>query len=109
MNLNVKEAIALPPGRHIIIGFNTELQHIGQTAGLLSGFFLASLGANFQHFSINEETWKTMDIALKEHAYDSVKEAIVNIESQDSSSNELSQNDSLAQVLEKSIQDEFGV
>nr|XP_025608089.1 uncharacterized protein LOC112701561 [Arachis hypogaea] len=41
-------------------------------ARLLSGF-LGSLGADFQHFSINEESWKTMDNVLKEHAYNTIK------------------------------------
>ncbi|KAL4371130.1 hypothetical protein AHAS_Ahas06G0135000 [Arachis hypogaea] len=40
--------------------------------GLLSGI-LGSLGADFQRFPINEESWKTMDNALKEHAYDTIK------------------------------------
>ncbi|RYR08165.1 hypothetical protein Ahy_B05g075726 [Arachis hypogaea] len=41
-------------------------------ARLLSGF-LGSLGADFQHFPINEDSWKTIDNALKEHAYDTIK------------------------------------
>ncbi|KAL4396463.1 hypothetical protein AHAS_Ahas01G0094400 [Arachis hypogaea] len=72
MNLSIREAIVLPPGRQIILEFNTEMQAISQAAGLLSGF-LGSLGADFQHFSINEDSWKTMDKALKEHAYDTIK------------------------------------
>ncbi|RYR76368.1 hypothetical protein Ahy_A01g000956 [Arachis hypogaea] len=40
-----------------------------------------------------------MNKAFKEHAFDQVKEAIEFIESQDPSSKEFSQNDSLAQVL----------
>ncbi|RYR21420.1 hypothetical protein Ahy_B03g066706 [Arachis hypogaea] len=72
MNLSVKAAIVLPPSRQIILEFNTELQLIDQTTRLLNGF-LGSLGANFQYFSINEESWKIMDSALKEHAYDTVK------------------------------------
>ncbi|KAL4356731.1 hypothetical protein AHAS_Ahas09G0116000 [Arachis hypogaea] len=50
MKLSIKEAIVLPPGRQIILEFNTELQPIGETAGLLNGF-LRSLGADFQVFS----------------------------------------------------------
>ncbi|KAL4320871.1 hypothetical protein AHAS_Ahas14G0053800 [Arachis hypogaea] len=46
MNLSVREAIILPPGRQIILEFNTEMQAIGQAAGLLSGF-LGNLGADF--------------------------------------------------------------
>ncbi|RYR39930.1 hypothetical protein Ahy_A09g045566 [Arachis hypogaea] len=72
MNLSIREAIVLPPGRQIILEFNTEMQSIDQAAGLLSGF-LGKLGADFQHFSINEESWKTMDKALKEHAYETIK------------------------------------
>ncbi|RYR21400.1 hypothetical protein Ahy_B03g066677 [Arachis hypogaea] len=74
MSLSVKEAIVLPPSRQIILEFNEELQPIGQAVGLLSGF-LGSLSADFQHFPINEDSWKTMDNALKEHAYDTIKEA----------------------------------
>ncbi|XP_020982466.1 uncharacterized protein LOC110273610 [Arachis duranensis] len=72
MSLSVKEAVVLLPSKQIILEFNEELQPIGQVAILLSGF-LGSLGADFQHFSINEESWKTMDNALKEHAYDTIK------------------------------------
>ncbi|RYR24733.1 hypothetical protein Ahy_B02g058255 [Arachis hypogaea] len=35
MNLSIKEAIVLPPSRHIILEFNTELQPISQATGLL--------------------------------------------------------------------------
>ncbi|XP_072087313.1 uncharacterized protein [Arachis hypogaea] len=73
MNLSVKEAIVLPPARQIILEFNTKLQLIGQATGLLNGS-LGSLGADFQHFPINEESWKTMDITLKKHAYNTVKQ-----------------------------------
>nr|XP_025616701.1 uncharacterized protein LOC112709005 [Arachis hypogaea] len=72
MSLSVREAIVLPPSRKIILEFNEELQPIGQAAGLLSGF-LGNLGADFQHFPINEDSWKTMDKALKEHAYETIK------------------------------------
>ena len=72
MSLSVREAIVLPPSRKIIFEFNEELQPIGQAAGLLSGF-LGNLGADFQHFPINEDSWKTMDKALKEHAYETIK------------------------------------
>ncbi|KAL4330764.1 hypothetical protein AHAS_Ahas13G0432700 [Arachis hypogaea] len=72
MSLSVKEAIVLPSSRKIILEFNKELQPIGQAAGLLSGF-LGNLGADFQHFPINEDSWKTMDKALKEHAYETIK------------------------------------
>ncbi|KAL4299684.1 hypothetical protein AHAS_Ahas17G0125500 [Arachis hypogaea] len=76
MSLSVKEAIVLPPSRQIIMEFNEELQPIGQAAGLLSGF-LGSLGAYFQHFPINADSWKTMDNALKEHAYDTIKRVMI--------------------------------
>ncbi|RYR50134.1 hypothetical protein Ahy_A07g036712 [Arachis hypogaea] len=72
ISLSVKEAVVLLPSRQIILEFNEELQPIGQVARLLSGF-LGSLGADFQHFSINEESWKTMDNVLKEHAYNTIK------------------------------------
>ncbi|XP_072090493.1 uncharacterized protein [Arachis hypogaea] len=72
MSLSVKEAIVHPPSRKIILEFNEELQSIGQAAELLSGF-LGNLGADFQHFPINEDNWKTMDKALKEHAYETIK------------------------------------
>ncbi|XP_016192902.1 uncharacterized protein LOC107633817 [Arachis ipaensis] len=72
MSLSVKEAIVLPSSRKIILEFNKELQPIGQAAGLLSGF-LGNLGADFQHFPISEDSWKTMDKALKEHAYETIK------------------------------------
>nr|XP_025608041.1 uncharacterized protein LOC112701506 [Arachis hypogaea] len=72
MSLSVREAIVLPPSKKIILEFNEELQPIGQAAGLLSGF-LGNLGADFQHFPINEDSWKTMDKALKEHAYETIK------------------------------------
>ncbi|XP_072081648.1 uncharacterized protein [Arachis hypogaea] len=98
MDLTVKEALALPPGRKIVLQHNTELQPVGQIAGLLSGFF-ESLGADFQQLPICENSWKTMNKDIKEHAFDQVKEAIAHIESEDASSKELSQNDSLAQVL----------
>nr|XP_025675670.1 uncharacterized protein LOC112775960 [Arachis hypogaea] len=72
MSLSVREAIVLPPSRKILLEFNEELQPIGQAAGLLSGF-LGNLGDDFQHFPINEDSWKTMDKALKEHAYETIK------------------------------------
>ncbi|RYR68310.1 hypothetical protein Ahy_A03g014806 [Arachis hypogaea] len=71
-----------------------------EVAGLLSGF-LGSLGANYSQFPICEESWKNVNKAKKEHAYDIIKEAITNIVSQDESSKNLSQNDLLAQVLGK--------
>ncbi|RYR77546.1 hypothetical protein Ahy_A01g002054 [Arachis hypogaea] len=40
-----------------------------------------------------------MNKTIKKHAFNQVKEAIAHIEGQDESSKELSQNDSLAQVL----------
>ncbi|XP_072081641.1 uncharacterized protein [Arachis hypogaea] len=73
MDLTVKEALALPPGRKIVLQHNTELQPVGQIAGLLSGFF-ESLGADFQQLPICENSWKTMNKDIKEHAFDQVKE-----------------------------------
>ncbi|RYR19299.1 hypothetical protein Ahy_B03g064053 [Arachis hypogaea] len=99
-DLSVKDAIALPSNTKIILSFNKELQPIGQAAGLLSDI-LGSLGADYSHLPICEESWKYVNKAKKEHAYDMVKEAIANIESQDEFSKNLSQNDSLAQVLGK--------
>ncbi|RYR19586.1 hypothetical protein Ahy_B03g064413 [Arachis hypogaea] len=46
MELAVKEALALPPGKKIILPHNRELQQVGQAAGLLSGF-LGTLGVDF--------------------------------------------------------------
>ncbi|KAL4293263.1 hypothetical protein AHAS_Ahas18G0110600 [Arachis hypogaea] len=100
IDLTVKEALALPPGRNIVLQHNKKLQQVGQATGLLSGF-LGSLRADFQQLPICEDSWKTMNKAIKEHVFDQFKEAIEHIESQDASSKELSQNDSLAQVLEK--------
>ncbi|RYR64216.1 hypothetical protein Ahy_A03g010345 [Arachis hypogaea] len=71
--LKVKEAIALPSNTKIILPFHKELQPIGQAAGLLSGF-LGSLGADYSHFPICEESWKHVNKAMKEHAYDMIKE-----------------------------------
>ncbi|RYQ95041.1 hypothetical protein Ahy_B08g090026 [Arachis hypogaea] len=70
--LSVKEAIALPSNTKIIFPFNKVLQPIGQVAGLLSGF-LRSLGADYSHFPIYEESWKHVNKAKKEHAYDMIK------------------------------------
>ncbi|RYR15188.1 hypothetical protein Ahy_B04g071914 [Arachis hypogaea] len=149
--LSVKKAIALPSNTKIILLFNKEL----------------SLGADYSNFSICEESWKHVNKAKKEHAYnmtkddaerkikrkimqrlgknwkdnkhklyhkcyketrtfeknlehrpkgieedhwkwffeyrqkEETKEAIANVERQDESSKQLSQNDSLAQVLGK--------
>ncbi|RYQ99086.1 hypothetical protein Ahy_B07g086946 [Arachis hypogaea] len=70
--LSVKESITLPPNTKIILLFNKELQPIGQPAGLLSGF-LESLDADYSQFPICEESWKNMNKANKEHAYNMVK------------------------------------
>ncbi|XP_057740548.1 uncharacterized protein LOC130957721 [Arachis stenosperma] len=50
MELTVKEALTLPPGKKIVLHHNRELQQVGQTAGLLSGF-LGTLGSDFQQLS----------------------------------------------------------
>ncbi|RYR24097.1 hypothetical protein Ahy_B02g057590 [Arachis hypogaea] len=70
--LTVKEALALPPGKKIVLHHNRELQQVGQAAGLLSGF-LETLGSDFQQLPICAKSWKTMSKASKEHAYDQVK------------------------------------
>nr|XP_025652079.1 uncharacterized protein LOC112748086 [Arachis hypogaea] len=72
MELTVKEALALPPGKKIVLHHNRELQQVGQAAGLLSGF-LGTLGYDFQQLPICTKSWKTMSKASKEHAYDQVK------------------------------------
>ncbi|XP_072067741.1 uncharacterized protein [Arachis hypogaea] len=73
MDLTVKEALALPPGRKIILHHNKEMQQVGQSAGQLSGF-LGSLGADFQQLPICEESLKTMNKAIKEHVFDQFKQ-----------------------------------
>ncbi|XLU20943.1 hypothetical protein S245_057009, partial [Arachis hypogaea] len=72
MELTVKEALALPPGKKIVLHHNRELQQVGQVAGLLSGF-LGTLGSDFQQLPICAKSWKTMSKASKDHAYDQVK------------------------------------
>ncbi|XP_020978003.1 uncharacterized protein LOC107636086 [Arachis ipaensis] len=72
MELTVKEALALPPGKKIVLHHNRELQQVGQAAGLLSGF-LGTLRSDFQQLLICAKSWKTMSKASKEHAYDQVK------------------------------------
>ncbi|KAL4390141.1 hypothetical protein AHAS_Ahas03G0115400 [Arachis hypogaea] len=72
MELTVKEALALLPGKKIVLRHNRELQQVGQAAGLLSGF-LGTLRADFQQLPICEKSWKTMNKAFKEYAFDQVK------------------------------------
>ncbi|XP_020968026.1 uncharacterized protein LOC107617263 [Arachis ipaensis] len=72
MDLTVNEALALPPGRKIVLHHNKEMQQVGQSAGLLSRF-LESLGADFQQLLIYEESWRTMNKAIKEHVFDQFK------------------------------------
>nr|XP_025679024.1 uncharacterized protein LOC112778979 [Arachis hypogaea] len=52
------------------------IQHgwLRQAAGLLNGF-LGTLGDDFQQLPICEKSWKTMNKAFKEHAFDQVKRA----------------------------------
>ncbi|RYQ96384.1 hypothetical protein Ahy_B08g092126 [Arachis hypogaea] len=52
-----------------------ELQPIDQVAGSLSGF-LESLGADYSYFPICEESWKHVNKAKKEHAYDMIKDDV---------------------------------
>ncbi|RYR08083.1 hypothetical protein Ahy_B05g075632 [Arachis hypogaea] len=70
--MSVKEAIALPSNTKIVLPFNKELQSIGQAAGLFSGF-LRSLGADYSQFPICADSWKHVNKAKKEHAYDLIK------------------------------------
>ncbi|XP_020972485.1 uncharacterized protein LOC110269161 [Arachis ipaensis] len=72
MELTVKEALAIPPGKKIVLNHNRELQQVGQAAGLLSGF-LGTLASDFQQLPISEKSWKTMSKASKEHAFDQFK------------------------------------
>ncbi|RYQ83282.1 hypothetical protein Ahy_B10g101934 [Arachis hypogaea] len=72
MKLTVKEALALPPGKKIVLQHNRKLQQVGQAAGLLSEF-LGTLGDDFQQLPICETSWKTTNKAFKEHAFDQVK------------------------------------
>ncbi|XP_057719404.1 uncharacterized protein LOC130933813 [Arachis stenosperma] len=72
MELTVKEALALPPRKKVVLHHNRELQQVDQAAGLLSGF-LETLGSDFQQLPICAKSWKTMSKASKEHAYDQVK------------------------------------
>ncbi|XP_015970414.1 uncharacterized protein LOC107493895 [Arachis duranensis] len=72
MELTVKEALALPLGKKIVLNHNRELQQVGQAAGLLSGF-LGTLSSDFQQLPIGEKSWKTMSKASKEHAFDQFK------------------------------------
>ncbi|XP_016199229.1 uncharacterized protein LOC107640195 [Arachis ipaensis] len=72
MELTVKEVLALPPGKKIVLHHNRELQQVGQAVGLLSGF-LGTLGSDFQQLPICAKSWKTMSKASKEHAYDQIK------------------------------------
>ncbi|RYR43783.1 hypothetical protein Ahy_A08g040183 [Arachis hypogaea] len=76
--MSVKEAIALPPTTKILLPFNKELQPIGQAIRLFSGF-LGSLGADYSNFSICEESWKHVNKAKKEHAYDIIKDTRHNL------------------------------
>ncbi|XP_020960030.1 uncharacterized protein LOC107648166 [Arachis ipaensis] len=70
--LSVKEAIALPSNTKIVLPFNSELQPIGQAAGLLSGF-IGSLGVDYSQFPIHLESWKLVSKVKRDHAYDMLK------------------------------------
>ncbi|RYQ83243.1 hypothetical protein Ahy_B10g101891 [Arachis hypogaea] len=67
--LSVKEVIALPSNTKIILSNNKKLQPI----------VLGSLGANCSNFSICEESWKHVNKAKKEHAYDMIKDTRHNL------------------------------
>ncbi|RYR09110.1 hypothetical protein Ahy_B05g077209 [Arachis hypogaea] len=73
INKSLEEAVALPSNTKIILTFNKELQPIGQAAGLFSDF-LESLGADYSQFPICKESWKHVNKAKKEHAYDMIKD-----------------------------------
>ncbi|XP_072054824.1 uncharacterized protein [Arachis hypogaea] len=129
MELTVKKALALPPGKKIVLHHNRELQQVGQAAGLLNEF-LGTLGSDFQQLPKEledneqgfqgacvydeeltfEENIKRKPAGIEANHWkkflqyrldDDTKEAIELIESQDPSSKKFSQNDSLAQVLGK--------
>ncbi|RYR67743.1 hypothetical protein Ahy_A03g014133 [Arachis hypogaea] len=70
--LGVKEVIALPPDTKVILLFNKELQPTDQATGLLRGF-LGSLDADYSQFFICKGSWKNVNKANKEHAYNMVK------------------------------------
>ncbi|XP_052107575.1 uncharacterized protein LOC110273608 [Arachis duranensis] len=70
--LSVKEAIALPSNTKIVLPFNSQLQSIGQAAGLLSGF-IGNLGADYSQFPIYLESWKLVSKAKRDHAYNMLK------------------------------------
>ncbi|RYR62771.1 hypothetical protein Ahy_A04g020518 [Arachis hypogaea] len=72
MELTIKEALALLPGKKIVLNHNRELQQVGQAAGLLSRF-LGTLGSDFQQLPICEKSWKAMSKTSKEHVFDQVK------------------------------------
>ncbi|QHN88403.1 uncharacterized protein DS421_16g563250 [Arachis hypogaea] len=71
--LSVKEAIALPSNTKIVLPFNSQLQPIGQAAGLLSGF-IGNLGADYSLFPIQLESWKLVSKAKRDHAYNMLKD-----------------------------------
>ncbi|XP_057756265.1 uncharacterized protein LOC130975489 [Arachis stenosperma] len=73
--LSVKEAIALPSNTKIVLPFNSQLQPIGQAAGLLSGF-IGNLGADYSLFPIQLESWKLVSKAKRDHAYNMLKKQI---------------------------------
>ncbi|XP_020993914.2 uncharacterized protein LOC107479032 [Arachis duranensis] len=70
--LSVKEAIALPSNTKIVLPFNSQLQLIGQAAGLLSGF-IGNLGADYSQFPIYLESWKLVSKAKRDHVYNMLK------------------------------------
>ncbi|XP_016200795.1 uncharacterized protein LOC107641938 isoform X1 [Arachis ipaensis] len=70
--MSVKEAIALPSNTKIVLPFNSELQPIGQAAGLLSDF-IGSLGADYSQFPIHLDSWKLVSKAKRDHAYNMLK------------------------------------
>ncbi|XP_020964025.1 uncharacterized protein LOC110265387 [Arachis ipaensis] len=75
--LSMNEAITLPSNTKIVLPFNSELQPIGQAAGLLSGF-IGSLGADYSQFLIHLHSWKLVSKAKREYAYDMLKRVFYN-------------------------------
>ncbi|XP_057730149.1 uncharacterized protein LOC130945453 [Arachis stenosperma] len=74
--LSVKEAIALSSNTKTVLLFNSELQPIGQAAGLLSGF-IGNLGVDYSQFPIHLESWKLRVFYYKDDAGGKIKRDIL--------------------------------
>ncbi|XP_020990253.2 uncharacterized protein LOC110277473 [Arachis duranensis] len=64
--LSVRDAMARPNGRKIVLGFNNAKQAIGDEAGLLSGV-LGLLGSDYGKFLICRKSWH--QITTKDKVY----------------------------------------